>query len=43
MMEYMNLDGRSIGMIWVMSYVMAEPVCKIVMTWLTSLVNMGGI
>ncbi|KAK2980751.1 hypothetical protein RJ640_015670 [Escallonia rubra] len=36
MMDYMNLDDRSIGMFWVVSYTMAQPACETVMTWLTS-------
>ena len=43
-MEYVKMNpvsanrGRSVGMIWVMSYAMAEPVCKMMMTWSTWLV-----
>lgn len=37
--DYMNLDDRSIGMFWVLSYTMAQPACEAVMNWLTS----GGI
>lgn len=36
MMDYMNLDDRSIGMFWVVSYTMAQPACETVMHWLTS-------
>ncbi|KAI3763730.1 hypothetical protein L2E82_13725 [Cichorium intybus] len=36
MMDYMNLDERSIGMFWVVSNTMAQPACDMVMTWLTS-------
>ncbi|KAF8378596.1 hypothetical protein HHK36_029944 [Tetracentron sinense] len=36
MMDYMNLDDRSIGMFWVLSYTMAQPACEAVMNWLTS-------
>ncbi|KAK4377319.1 hypothetical protein RND71_003615 [Anisodus tanguticus] len=36
MMDYMNLDDRSIGMFWVVSYTMAQPACDTVMHWLTS-------
>ncbi|KVH97672.1 mediator of RNA polymerase II transcription subunit 23-like isoform X1 [Cynara cardunculus var. scolymus] len=36
MMDYMNLDDRSVGMFWVVSYTMAQPACEMVMTWLTS-------
>ncbi|PSS13365.1 Mediator of RNA polymerase II transcription subunit like [Actinidia chinensis var. chinensis] len=36
MMDYMNLDDRSIGMFWVVSYTMAQPACETVMNWLTS-------
>lgn len=35
-MDYMNLDDRSIGMFWVVSYTMAQPACETVMNWLTS-------
>ncbi|XP_024994314.1 mediator of RNA polymerase II transcription subunit 23 isoform X2 [Cynara cardunculus var. scolymus] len=36
MMDYMNLDDRSIGMFWVVSYTMAQPASDTVMGWLTS-------
>ncbi|KAK9276326.1 hypothetical protein L1049_005858 [Liquidambar formosana] len=36
MMDYMNLDDRSIGMFWVVSYTMAQPACDTVMNWLSS-------
>ncbi|RZC61446.1 hypothetical protein C5167_023201 [Papaver somniferum] len=36
MLDYMNLDDRSIGMFWVLSYTMAQPACEAVMNWLTS-------
>ncbi|PHU19773.1 Mediator of RNA polymerase II transcription subunit 23 [Capsicum chinense] len=36
MMDYMNLDDRSIGMFWVVSYTMAQPACETVMHWLNS-------
>lgn len=36
MMEYMNMDDRSIGMFWVVSYTMAQPACETVMNWLSS-------
>ncbi|KAL3830745.1 hypothetical protein ACJIZ3_019547 [Penstemon smallii] len=35
-MDYMNMDERSIGMFWVVSYTMAQPACDTVMNWLTS-------
>lgn len=35
-MDYMNMDERSIGMFWVVSYTMAQPACETVMKWLTS-------
>ena len=38
-MDYMNMDDRSIGMFWVVSYTMAQPACETVMSWLTS----GGV
>ncbi|KAJ0257673.1 Mediator of RNA polymerase II transcription subunit 23 [Hirschfeldia incana] len=36
MMDYMNLDDRSIGMFWVVSYTMAQPACETVIKWLSS-------
>ncbi|KAL5763184.1 hypothetical protein ACOSP7_019448 [Xanthoceras sorbifolium] len=36
MMDYMNMDDRSIGMFWVVSYTMAQPACETVMSWLSS-------
>ncbi|XVE85456.1 hypothetical protein DITRI_Ditri17bG0092500 [Diplodiscus trichospermus] len=39
MMDYMNMDDRSIGMFWVVSYTMAQPACETVMNWLSS----GGV
>lgn len=36
MMDYMNMDDRSIGMFWVVSYTMAQPACDTVMNWLNS-------
>ncbi|CDY21426.1 BnaA09g30010D [Brassica napus] len=36
MMDYMNLDDRSIGMFWVVSYTMAQPACETVINWLSS-------
>ncbi|KAF5750129.1 hypothetical protein HS088_TW03G00461 [Tripterygium wilfordii] len=36
MMDYMNLDSRSIGMFWVVSYTMAQPACETMMNWLSS-------
>ncbi|KAK4596788.1 hypothetical protein RGQ29_014717 [Quercus rubra] len=35
-MDYMNMDDRSIGMFWVVSYTMAQPACETVMNWLNS-------
>ncbi|CAA0817154.1 Mediator of RNA polymerase II transcription subunit 23 [Striga hermonthica] len=35
-MNYMNMDERSVGMFWVVSYTMAQPACETVMNWLTS-------
>lgn len=35
-MDYMNLDDRSIGMFWVVSYTMAQPACDTVISWLSS-------
>lgn len=36
MMDFMNLDDRSLGMFWVLSYTMAQPACEAVMNWLNS-------
>lgn len=36
MMDYMNMDDRSIGMFWVVSYTMAQPACETVINWLSS-------
>ncbi|XP_031391399.1 mediator of RNA polymerase II transcription subunit 23-like isoform X1 [Punica granatum] len=36
MMDYMNMDERSVGMFWVVSYTMAQPACETVMNWLSS-------
>ncbi|KAI4357583.1 hypothetical protein L6164_001522 [Bauhinia variegata] len=36
MMDYMNMDERSIGMLWVVSYTMAQPACETAMNWLNS-------
>ncbi|GAA0141610.1 general transcription factor [Lithospermum erythrorhizon] len=36
MMDYMNLDDRSTGMFWVVSYTMAQPASEMVMSWLQS-------
>ncbi|CAN6727864.1 unnamed protein product [Malus baccata var. baccata] len=36
MMDYMNMDERSIGMFWVVSYTMAQPACETVINWLSS-------
>lgn len=36
MMDYVNMDDRSTGMFWVVSYTMAQPACETVMNWLTS-------
>lgn len=35
-MDYMNMDERSIGMFWVVSYTMAQPAYDTVMSWLSS-------
>lgn len=32
----MNMDERSVGMFWVVSYTMAQPACESVMNYLTS-------
>ncbi|KAF2308392.1 hypothetical protein GH714_006677 [Hevea brasiliensis] len=39
MIDYMNMDDRSIGMFWVVSYTMAQPACETVVNWLSS----GGV
>ncbi|XAR63664.1 hypothetical protein NMG60_11023688 [Bertholletia excelsa] len=36
MMDCMNMDDRSVGMFWVVSYTMAQPACDTVMHWLNS-------
>lgn len=36
MIDYMNMDDRSIGMFWVVTYTMAQPACETVMNWLSS-------
>lgn len=36
MLDYMNMDERSIGMFWVVSYTMAQPACDSVMNYLAS-------
>lgn len=36
MMDFMNLDERSMGMFWVLSFTMAQPACEAVMHWFTS-------
>ncbi|KAH7516296.1 hypothetical protein FEM48_Zijuj10G0120200 [Ziziphus jujuba var. spinosa] len=38
-MDYMNMDDRSIGMFWVVSYTMEQPASETVMNWLSS----GGV
>ncbi|CAI9096743.1 OLC1v1032952C1 [Oldenlandia corymbosa var. corymbosa] len=35
-LDYMNMDERSIGMFWVVSYTMALPACESVMNYLAS-------
>ncbi|ONK66197.1 uncharacterized protein A4U43_C06F5210 [Asparagus officinalis] len=35
-MDFMNLDDRSMGMFWVLSFTMAQPACAAVMNWFTS-------
>ncbi|CAA7401414.1 unnamed protein product [Spirodela intermedia] len=35
--DFMNLDDRSMGMFWVLSFTMAQPACDAVVNWLTSL------
>ncbi|XP_015583777.2 mediator of RNA polymerase II transcription subunit 23 isoform X2 [Ricinus communis] len=36
MIDYMNMDDRSIGMFWVVSYTMSQPACETVVNWLSS-------
>ena len=36
MIDFMNLDERSMGMFWVLSFTMAQPACDAVMNWFTS-------
>lgn len=36
MMDFINLDDRSVGMFWVLSYTMAQPACEAITTWLSS-------
>ena len=35
-MDFMNLDDRSMGMFWVISFTMAQPACDAIVNWLTS-------
>lgn len=35
-MDFMNLDDRSMGMFWVLSFTMAQPACEAVMNWFTA-------
>lgn len=35
-MDFMNLDERSMGMFWVLSFTMAQPACEAVVNWFTS-------
>ncbi|XP_042501830.1 mediator of RNA polymerase II transcription subunit 23 isoform X1 [Macadamia integrifolia] len=34
MLDYMNMDDRSIGMFWVLSHTMAQPACDALINWL---------
>ncbi|KAI4373214.1 hypothetical protein MLD38_011365 [Melastoma candidum] len=36
MIDYLNMDYQSMGMFWVVSYTMAQPVCDAVISWLSS-------
>jgi len=36
MLDYMNMDDKSIGMFWVVSYTMAQPASETVVNWLSS-------
>ncbi|KAF1874457.1 hypothetical protein Lal_00029884 [Lupinus albus] len=36
MLDYMNMDKRSLGMFWVLSYTMTQPACETILKWLTS-------
>ncbi|KAL8161237.1 hypothetical protein V2J09_012726 [Rumex salicifolius] len=37
--DYMNLDHRSVGMVWVLSFTMGQQTCDMVMGWLQSAVT----
>ena len=34
--SFVNLDERTMGMFWVLSFTMARPACEAVMNWFTS-------
>lgn len=36
MIDYTNMDPRSTGMFWVVSYTMAQPACETMVSWLSS-------
>lgn len=36
MLDYMNMDDKSVGMFWVVSYTMAQPASETVVNWLSS-------
>lgn len=36
MLDLTNLDEKSMGMFWVLSFTMAQPACEAIMNWLTS-------
>lgn len=35
-MDYLNMDERSVGMFWIVSYTTAQPVSEKMMNWLSS-------
>jgi mediator of RNA polymerase II transcription subunit 23 len=34
--DFANLDERTMGMFWILSFTMAQPACEAVMNWFTS-------
>ncbi|KAJ7524381.1 hypothetical protein O6H91_17G002600 [Diphasiastrum complanatum] len=35
-LDYSNLDDKSMGMVWVLSHTMTQPVCDAIMSWMNS-------
>ncbi|BFI23757.1 mediator of RNA polymerase II transcription subunit 23 [Marchantia polymorpha subsp. ruderalis] len=35
-LDYSNLDDKSMGMVWVLSHTVSQPICEAVMAWLNS-------